>query len=122
MYRLKKVLYGLKQASSEWTNWLCSLMNELKVQQTCKWKLLIDNKSGIDLTKHPASHGRSKLTKTRFHYIHEQVPSGKLIVEHCRSEVQLPDIITKALKYERFKFLKEKIGVFNVFGLRRGIS
>jgi len=97
-------------------------MNELKVQRTCKLKLLTDTKSAINLAKHRASHGRSKHIETRFHYIHEQVSSGKLIVEHCRSEVQLVHIMTKALKNERLKFLREEICVFNTFGLRRSIS
>ncbi|KHN24340.1 Copia protein, partial [Glycine soja] len=61
-------------------------------------KLLVDNKSAIDLAKHPASHGRSKHIETKFHFLREQVNNEKLKIEHCRTEVQLADILTKALK------------------------
>jgi len=38
-------------------------------------------------------------------------------VEHCKSEVQFADILTKALKHARFKFLRESIGVVDVSSL-----
>ncbi|RDX67453.1 Copia protein, partial [Mucuna pruriens] len=62
-----------------------------------KVKLLIDNKSTIDLARHSASHGRSKHMETRFHFLKEQVSNEKLQIEHCRIEIQFIDIFTKAL-------------------------
>ncbi|KHN10476.1 Copia protein, partial [Glycine soja] len=61
-------------------------------------KLLVDNKSAIDLAKHPNSHGRSKHIETKFHFLREQVSNEKLKIGHCRTEIQLADILTKALK------------------------
>lgn len=89
-------------------------MKGLKIELTEKVRLFVDNKSAIDLAKHPASHGRSKHIETMFHYIREQVSSGKLEVEHCRSEDQLADVLTKALKGERFLLLRKQIGVVRV--------
>jgi len=43
-----------------------------------KIKLLVDNKSTIDLAIHPTSHGRSKHIENRFHFLHEQVNDGNL--------------------------------------------
>ncbi|XP_047163693.1 uncharacterized mitochondrial protein AtMg00810-like [Vigna umbellata] len=91
--------------------WLDSLMKELKIEGRGKVKLLVDNKSAIDLTKHPTSHGRSKHIETRFHFIREQVSKKKLEVVFCRSEDQIADILTKALKGERFLKLRKQIGV-----------
>ncbi|XP_014503366.1 uncharacterized protein LOC106763714 [Vigna radiata var. radiata] len=51
---------------------------ETRIEVEGKVRLLVDNKSVIDLTKHPASHGRSKHIETRFHFIREQVSKGKL--------------------------------------------
>ncbi|XP_014506331.1 uncharacterized protein LOC106766087 [Vigna radiata var. radiata] len=91
--------------------WLDSLMRELKIEVKGKVRLLVDNKSAIDLTKHPTSHGRSKHIETRFHFIREQVSKGKLEVLYCRSEDQIVDILTKALKGEHFLTLRKQIGV-----------
>ncbi|BAT81325.1 hypothetical protein VIGAN_03101800 [Vigna angularis var. angularis] len=94
--------------------WLSSLMSELKIEVEGKVRLLVDNKSAIDLTKHPTSHGRSKHIETRFHYIREQVSKGKLEVVYCRSEDHIADILTKALKGERFLTLRKQIEVRKV--------
>ena len=91
--------------------WLDALIKELQLEKSGKVKLLVDNKSAIDLAKHPASHGRSKHIETKFHFLREQVNNEKLKIEHCRTEDQLADILTKALKLERFRCLRDSIGV-----------
>ncbi|RDX81581.1 DEAD-box ATP-dependent RNA helicase 39, partial [Mucuna pruriens] len=53
--------------------WLEALMKDLQVENLGKIKLLVDNKSAIDLARHPASHGRSKHIETRFHFLREQL-------------------------------------------------
>ncbi|RDX90273.1 Copia protein, partial [Mucuna pruriens] len=82
--------------------WLDALLGELQEKNTKKVKLLVDNKSAIDLARHLASHGRSKHIETRFHFLREQVSNEKLQIEHCRTEIQFADIFTKTLKRERF--------------------
>lgn len=78
--------------------WIDSLLNELGVNIQRPIKLMIDNKSAINLAKNPVSHGRSKHIETRFHYIREQVGKGKLHLAHCSTEEQIADILTKAVK------------------------
>lgn len=78
--------------------WLKALMNELKMEQSQVLKLMIDNKFVINLIKHPVSHGRSKHTETKYHFIREQVSNETLGIEYCRSEVQLADILKKGLE------------------------
>jgi hypothetical protein len=70
---------------------------------------MIDNKSAINLAKHPTLHGRSKHFDHQFHYIRDQVYKQKLEVKYCRSEDQLVDIMTKAMKVRRFKELNAKL-------------
>ncbi|KAK2393902.1 hypothetical protein P8452_15818 [Trifolium repens] len=72
-------------------------------------KLMIDNKSAISLAKNPISHGRSKHIETRFHFIREQVVNGNIEVLYCPTEVQLADGFTKAVKLDRFEFLRKKL-------------
>jgi len=94
--------------------WWNSLIEELKVRLLEKINLFVDNKSAIDLANHPASHGRSKHIETKYHFIRDQVSKKKVEIAHCRSEMQLSDILTKALKREHFKELRRLIGVINV--------
>ena len=91
--------------------WIKMLLEEMRICDSTKVKLLIDNKSAIDLAKHPVSHGRSKHIERRYHFLREQVNEDKLDVEHCRTEVQLADILTKPLKRVRFEELKELMGM-----------
>ncbi|RDY09127.1 hypothetical protein CR513_06559, partial [Mucuna pruriens] len=78
--------------------WLDPLSRELQEKSSKKVKLLVDNKSTIDLARHLVSYGRSKHIKTRFHFLREQVNNEKLQIEHYKTEIQFTDIFIKALK------------------------
>jgi hypothetical protein len=91
--------------------WLESLIIELKCDLVKPVQLLIDNQSAINLAKNPVSHGRSKHIETRFHFLREQVISGKIEVLHCPTKEQLADGFTKAIKLDRFEELRESLGI-----------
>ena len=91
--------------------WLSSLINELKVSLDEAIELIVDNKSAIDFSKNLVSHGKSKHIDTKFHFLRDQVSKGGIKLRHCRSEVQLADIMTKSLKAERFKELRKLLNV-----------
>lgn len=59
--------------------WLENLMIELRMKDTSLVKLLVDNKSAINLNKHPIAHDRSKRIETRCHFIRDQVSKERLI-------------------------------------------
>ena len=82
--------------------WLEALMEELNLRNCNPMRLLMDNKSRIDLAKHPVAHGRSKHIETKFHFLRDQVSKEKLELEFCRSEDQVADILTKPLKSIKF--------------------
>ncbi|WVZ23704.1 hypothetical protein V8G54_002248 [Vigna mungo] len=91
--------------------WIEAILQELKIV-TCKPTCLkIDNKSAIDLAKNPISHGRSKHIETKYHYLREQVSKGKLELSYCKTDEQVADIFTKALRQSRFERLRSLIGV-----------
>ncbi|MCI48405.1 cationic amino acid transporter 1-like, partial [Trifolium medium] len=66
----------------------------------------VDNLSAINLAKNPIAHGRSKHIEMKFHYLREQVSNGTLKLEHCRTELQVADLLTKAVTVETFVRLK----------------
>lgn len=91
--------------------WLHSLLLELKIDIGSHVDLLVDNRSAIDLSKNPVAHGRSKHIETKYHFLRDQVSKGKIKIKYCKTELQLADIFTKPLRAERFKALREMIGV-----------
>ena len=69
-------------------------------------KMRIDNISAINLAKNLVAHGKSKHIEMKFHYLREQVSNGRICVEHCKSEDQIADIMTKAVQTEIFKKIR----------------
>nr|KYP49892.1 Copia protein [Cajanus cajan] len=55
-------------------------------------------------------HGRSKHIETKFHFLRDQVSKGTIRLKHYRTDLQLADIMTKALKANRFKLLRNMLG------------
>ena len=71
----------------------------------------IDNMSAINLAKNPIAHGRSKHIEMRFHYLRKQVADGKMNLEHCRTENQIADIMTKRVQVEVFRKLRAMMNI-----------
>jgi hypothetical protein len=94
--------------------WLESLIMELKCDLVKPVQLLIDNQSAINLAKNPVSHGRSKHIETRFHFLREQVISGRIELLHCPTKEQLADGFTKAMKLDRFEDLRKCLGIVKI--------
>ena len=77
-------------------------------------KLKVDNKSAIALMKNHVHHDRSKHIDVKFHFIRECCDRKLIDVEFIGTELQLGDILTKALGRVRFQELRGKIGMFDV--------
>ncbi|XP_073225561.1 secreted RxLR effector protein 161-like [Cicer arietinum] len=57
-------------------------MAEMELRNEEVVKMVIDNKSAINLGKHPIVHGRSKHIETRFHFLRDQIVKDKLKLKH----------------------------------------
>ncbi|RDX92640.1 hypothetical protein CR513_25197, partial [Mucuna pruriens] len=68
------------------TLWMEILLQKLNFGDSKPMTLLIDNKSTIDLTKHPIAYGRSKHIETRFHFLRDQVTKGRLELDYFQLE------------------------------------
>ncbi|GAU15418.1 hypothetical protein TSUD_44550 [Trifolium subterraneum] len=86
--------------------WLSNLIDEISNVKCDSVILKVDNMSAINLAKNPIAHGRSKHIELRFHYLREQVGNGKLKLEHCRTDLQVADVLTKAVTVETFVRLR----------------
>ena len=94
--------------------WLSMLVADLIGNEVQKFRLLVDNKSTIELSKNPMHHDRSKHIDTRFHYIRECIEKGVVDVDHVGTEDQLADILTKPLGRIRFVELRSRLGIVQV--------
>jgi hypothetical protein len=91
--------------------WFQALLEEIGLKEDDAVLLMIDNKSAIDLAKNPVSHGRSKHIETKYHFLREQVSKGGVKLQHCGTDSQIADIMTKPLKIGRFKALRKMLKV-----------
>ena len=99
--------------------WLKSLLEELKLKEEGgALTMMIDNQSAINLAKNPVAHGRSKHIETRFHFLRDCVSKEKLELKFCKTEAQLADVMTKALRGERFVCMRGELGMMSVEGLK----
>jgi len=62
--------------------WLSRLIADLIGQKLQKFRLLMDSKSALELSKNPVYHERSKHIDTRYYYIRECISDGIVEVEH----------------------------------------
>ncbi|GJU63400.1 ribonuclease H-like domain-containing protein [Tanacetum coccineum] len=65
------------------------------------------------LLANTVQHSRTKHIVVRYHFIKEQVENGVVELYFVKTDYQLADIFTKALTKERFKFLINRLEVWN---------
>eukprot|EP00253_Pinus_taeda_P034533 PITA_34533 len=74
--------------------WLRRVLIDLCHEQENGTTIYCDNSSAITLSKNSVFHKRTKHIDTKFHFIHELVNNGEIVLQHCRTENQLADILT----------------------------
>ena len=94
--------------------WLARLLAELVGGPVLAPKLKVDNKSAIALMKNPVHHDRSKHIDVKFHFIRECCDRRLINVEFVGTELQLGDMLTKALGRTRFQELRGMVGMKNI--------
>lgn len=73
------------------------------------------------VAKNPTLHGWTKHIEIRFHFIRNLISEGLIILEHCSTENQVADILTKPLGSQKFLYLKTMLGVYD-FHSRGGVE
>ena len=88
--------------------WILRLIDELVSVKGNSVKILVDNKSALELTRNPVHHSRSKHIDTRHHFIRDCI-EGLIKLKYVRTEDQLADLFTKSLGRVKFCELRAKI-------------
>eukprot|EP00253_Pinus_taeda_P011002 PITA_11002 len=91
--------------------WMRRMLRSLSQEQAKATVIFCDNSSAIALSKNSMFHKRTKHIDTRFHYIRELVNNGEIILEHCSTQEQVADILTKPTHQKSFEFLRKCLGM-----------
>ena len=73
--------------------------------------LCVDNQGAIFAASNPVLHKHMKHIDIKYHAIQEWIKDEQIELQYISTEGQLADILTKSLPYERFKQLRNKIGL-----------
>eukprot|EP00253_Pinus_taeda_P004926 PITA_04926 len=91
--------------------WMRRMLRSLGQEQAKATVIFCDNSSATALSKNPVFHKRTKHIDTRFHYIRELVTNIEITLQHCRTQEQVADILTKPLDQKSFEFLRKCLGM-----------
>jgi hypothetical protein len=98
--------HGMKQAL--WLRWV---MGSLGIRSDSPLPLFVDNEAAIAISKEARYHSRTKHIDIRYHAIREKIEDGTLVVHHVPSKLNLADIATKPLTWERHADLMKGLRV-----------
>lgn len=99
---------SLADAASE-LNWSEAILQELGMATTTPATILCDNIGATFLTKNPIHHTRTKHVAIHYHFVREQVTSGRLKIEYVSSKEWLADVLTKPPPHISFRYLCDKL-------------
>ena len=89
--------------------WISLLIKELMSVEENLVRILVDNKSAMELTRNPVYHNRRKHIDTRHHFIRDCIEEGLIKLDYVRTEDQLADLFTKLLGRVKFYEFRAKI-------------
>ena len=93
--------------------WMRRMLRSLGQEQAKVTVIFCDNSLAIALSKNSVFHKRTKHIDTKFHYIRELVNNGEIVLEHCRTQERVVDILTKPLGQKSFEFLRKCLGMID---------
>ena len=70
-----------------------------------------DSQGVVALARNPVHHNASKHIEVRYHFVRECVTRGKLSLEKVATAENVADAMTKSLPADRFRSLREVMGV-----------
>lgn len=73
--------------------------------------IFCDNNSAIKRSRNPVLHGRSKHINVKYHFLRNLCNDGAIELVYCKSEDQVADVFTKALKSKTFEKLRRLLGI-----------
>jgi hypothetical protein len=101
-------LYAEAAAINE-TKWLSGLLQEIGHEMTESPLIYGDNQSAQELSKNDIKSERTKHIDIKYHYIHDEVKSGRVRLQWIPTAEQLADILTKSLAGPLHSHLRKQL-------------
>ena len=95
--------------------WLKHLLQELRFEKDEQMKLICDNQAALHISYNPVFHEMTKHIEVDSHFIKEKIASGYMTTSFVNSNDQLADIFTKSLRGPRIKYIRDKLGAFDLY-------
>lgn len=91
--------------------WLRRVLSDLGESQKEATNILCDNKSAVMLAKNPVHHSRTKHIEIKHHFIRELISKEEIRLEHCSTNEQVADVMTKSLARKKHEEFFSRLGV-----------
>ncbi|PON73769.1 hypothetical protein PanWU01x14_056570, partial [Parasponia andersonii] len=95
--------------------WIKRVLNELRITSLDPIRILCDNEAAIRIAKNPVHHDRTKHVEIDRHFIKEKIESRILQMAYTPTQLQVADVLTKALPRIKFEELISKLGMIDIY-------
>nr|GEV31520.1 retrovirus-related Pol polyprotein from transposon TNT 1-94 [Tanacetum cinerariifolium] len=83
-------------------------------------KVFRSSKTSIYIATNPVFNERTKHIEVDRHFNREKLEDGTITTPHIRTEIQLADVLTKALPRTRINSICNKLGMINIYAQLKG--
>ena len=94
--------------------WILYFLKDIGVKHDKEALLFCDSQVALHIVSNPVFHERTKHIEIDCHVVRDKVLEGVIKLKHVRSHCQLADMLTKALGYNQFSNLVDKMGMMNI--------
>ena len=86
-------------------------MQELHVAPPGPISIYSDSQSAINLAHNPIFHEKSKAIALKYHLTRYLIDEGQIVLEYVPTEIQVADVLTKALSGVRLRECRTELGL-----------
>ena len=87
------------------------LLHDLRIQLSSPTRVYCDNINASYMAVNPVQHDRNKHVAVDYHFVHERVSHGDLVVRYIPTMLRLADIFTKGLSSKLFDFFRDNMSI-----------
>ena len=91
--------------------WLKSFVREIVGKMMGLLTMMADNQGAILLVKDNKFHAHIKHIDLQYHFVHEAVEDGKILMKYILTSDNIVDIFTKALPKPKFTEFIQRLGL-----------